>query len=237
MRLGYFATILNYKFKLKFYCIIAHGNMLIQEHVFHAVLDIYLHKELEVFLCSNFNNYLSKMIDFAKMNHILLYFVEFLYISFEGNMRCKSCGNDDDKVLESRTVRGGVAIRRRRVCLQCGHRFTTYEEIVRESLQVVKRDGRLEEFSRPKLLSGVMRACQKRPISMEQIDKLVDSVIDIIEENYDMEIPSHEIGKLLMKQLKKIDEVAAVRFASVYRRFESIDDFVKEVKAIGNDED
>jgi transcriptional repressor NrdR len=153
------------------------------------------------------------------------------------NMRCKSCGNDDDKVLESRTVRGGVAIRRRRVCLQCGHRFTTYEEIVRESLQVVKRDGRLEEFSRPKLLSGVMRACQKRPISMEQIDKLVDSVIDIIEENYDMEIPSHEIGKLLMKQLKKIDEVAAVRFASVYRRFESIDDFVKEVKAIGNDED
>ena len=152
-------------------------------------------------------------------------------------MRCKSCGNDDDKVLESRTVRGGVAIRRRRVCLQCGHRFTTYEEIVRESLQVVKRDGRLEEFSRPKLLSGVMRACQKRPISMEQIDKLVDSVIDIVEENYDMEIPSHDIGKLLMKQLKKIDEVAAVRFASVYRRFESIDDFVKEVKAIGNDED
>lgn len=152
-------------------------------------------------------------------------------------MRCKSCGNDDDKVLESRTVRGGVAIRRRRVCLQCGHRFTTYEEIVRESLQVVKRDGRLEEFSRPKLLSGVMRACQKRPISMEQIDKLVDNVIDVIEEKYDMEIPSHEIGKLLMKQLKRIDEVAAVRFASVYRRFESIDDFVKEVKAIGNDED
>ncbi|MBO7223906.1 MAG: transcriptional repressor NrdR [Kiritimatiellae bacterium] len=150
-------------------------------------------------------------------------------------MRCKSCGNDDDKVLESRTVRGGVAIRRRRVCLQCGHRFTTYEEIVRESLQVVKRDGRLEEFSRPKLLSGVMRACQKRPISMEQIDKLVDNVIDVIEEKYDMEIPSHEIGKLLMKHLKRIDEVAAVRFASVYRRFESIDDFVKEVKAIGNE--
>lgn len=150
-------------------------------------------------------------------------------------MRCKSCGSDDDKVLESRTVRGGVAIRRRRVCLQCGHRFTTYEEIVRESLQVVKRDGRLEEFSRPKLLSGVMRACQKRPISMEQIDKLVDNVIDIIEEKYDMEIESHEIGKLLMKQLKRIDEVAAVRFASVYRRFESIDDFVKEVKAIGNE--
>ncbi|MBQ2282269.1 MAG: transcriptional repressor NrdR [Kiritimatiellae bacterium] len=150
-------------------------------------------------------------------------------------MRCKSCGNDDDKVLESRTVRGGVAIRRRRVCLQCGHRFTTYEEIVRESLQVVKRDGRLEEFSRPKLLSGVMRACQKRPISMEQIDKLVDNVIDVIEEKYDMEIPSHEIGKLLMKHLKRIDEVAAVRFAFVYRRFESIDDFVKEVKAIGNE--
>ncbi len=150
-------------------------------------------------------------------------------------MRCKSCGSDDDKVLESRTVRGGVAIRRRRVCLQCGHRFTTYEEIVRESLQVVKRDGRLEEFSRPKLLSGVMRACQKRPISMEQIDKLVDNVIDIIEEKYDMEIESHEIGRLLMKQLKRIDEVAAVRFASVYRRFESIDDFVKEVKAIGNE--
>lgn len=145
-------------------------------------------------------------------------------------MRCASCGSDDDKVLESRCVRGGVAIRRRRVCLQCGHRFTTYEEILRDSLMVVKRDGRLEEFSRQKLFNGITRACQKRPVSLERIEKLVDKIIEQIENDYELEVPSIDIGERVMHSLAELDQVAYVRFASVYRRFEDVDQFVNEVR-------
>lgn len=147
-------------------------------------------------------------------------------------MKCSSCGTDDDKVLESRSVRGGVAIRRRRVCLQCGHRFTTYEEILRDSLLVVKQDGRLEEFSRQKLLNGLTRACRKRPVTLQKIEWMVDRIIEQIEHDYDLEVPSREIGERVMKSLVDVDQVAYVRFASVYRRFEDVDQFVNEVQSM-----
>ena len=108
-------------------------------------------------------------------------------------MKCPSCGEDDDKVLESRAVRGGAAIRRRRVCLRCGHRFTTYEEVLRDSMMVVKRDGRLEEFSRAKLENGIQRSCLKRPISLQRIGTIVDRIIEDLETRYELEIPAQAI--------------------------------------------
>ena len=147
-------------------------------------------------------------------------------------MRCASCGAEDDKVLESRSVRGGAAIRRRRVCLQCGHRFTTYEEILRDSLMVLKQYGRLEEFSRQKLLNGITRACQKRPVALQKIEWLVDKIIEQIENDYELEVPSRDIGERVMRALIGLDQVAYVRFASVYRRFEDVDQFVNEVKSM-----
>lgn len=147
-------------------------------------------------------------------------------------MKCSSCGCDDDKVLESRSVRGGIAIRRRRVCLECGHRFTTYEEILRDSLMVIKQDGRIEEFSRQKLLNGITRACRKRPVTLQMIEWMVDKIIEQIEQDYDLEVPSREIGERVMKNLMSVDQVAYVRFASVYRRFEDVDQFVSEVKSM-----
>jgi transcriptional repressor NrdR len=145
-------------------------------------------------------------------------------------MRCPKCGNQDDKVIDSRASREGSTIRRRRQCLQCHHRFTTYEEIEHEGLMVVKRDGRREEFSRDKLLSGVRKACQKRPISPKAIEDLVEAIVDEITGEYDREVPGRAIGERVMEGLRKIDEVAYVRFASVYRRFEEATEFVQEVK-------
>ncbi len=147
-------------------------------------------------------------------------------------MKCSSCGCDDDKVLESRSVRGGIAIRRRRVCLECGHRFTTYEEILRDSLMVIKQDGRIEEFSRQKLLNGITRACRKRPVTLQMIEWMVDRIIEQIEQDYELEVPSRDIGERVMKNLMSVDQVAYVRFASVYRRFEDVDQFVNEVKSM-----
>jgi len=147
-------------------------------------------------------------------------------------MRCPKCGRQDDKVIDSRASREGATIRRRRECLGCGHRFTTYEEIERETLMVVKRDGRREEFSKEKLLSGLKKACQKRPISPQVIENLVEDIVDKVTGKYDSEVPGEEIGKLVMSGLRQIDEVAYVRFASVYRRFQEATDFVHEVKQL-----
>lgn len=147
-------------------------------------------------------------------------------------MRCPSCGEDDDKVLESRAVRGGAAIRRRRTCLRCGHRFTTYEEVLRDSLMVAKRDGRLEEFSRAKLENGIQRSCLKRPISMQRIAYVVDRIIEGLESRYEMEIPAQAIGDAVMAELLRLDEVAYVRYASIYRHFENLEQFVSEVRAL-----
>jgi transcriptional repressor NrdR len=144
-------------------------------------------------------------------------------------MRCPKCGHEDDRVLDSRSAKMGDSIRRRRMCLKCSHRFTTYETVVRTKLRVVKRDGRHEDVDREKLLGGIVRACEKRPISMEQIDNIVDRIVGEIENEYEREVPAKEIGKKVMDQLETLDEVAFVRFASVYRRFRDVTQFVKAV--------
>lgn len=147
-------------------------------------------------------------------------------------MRCIKCGCEDDKVIDSRTAQGGATIRRRRECLACGYRFTTYEEIEHEELMVIKRDGRSEEFSREKLLSGLKKACQKRPVSPKVIEELVDRIVDDITTKYDREVPSMAVGERVMEGLRQIDQVAYVRFASVYRRFREATEFVQEVKKL-----
>ena len=140
-------------------------------------------------------------------------------------MRCPKCGNLDDKVLDSRAAHEGKAIRRRRECLACSYRFTTFEEILKDELSVIKRDGRREDFSRQKLLSGITRACLKRHVTNEQIDRIVDSVIETLQRRDSTDIPSSEIGELVMRALLKLDQVAYVRFASVYQRFEDVEQF------------
>src|SRR6266850_2688371 len=149
------------------------------------------------------------------------------------DMRCPKCGGQDDKVIDSRASREGATIRRRRQCLACGFRFTTYEEVERAGLVVLKRDGRREEFSTEKLLSGIRKACQKRPISPKVIEDLVDEIVNEVTDKYEREVPGEVIGKLVMDGLRRIDEVAYVRFASVYRRFQEATDFVHEVKKLG----
>ncbi|MBI2437517.1 MAG: transcriptional repressor NrdR [Lentisphaerae bacterium] len=147
-------------------------------------------------------------------------------------MRCPKCGHLNDKVIDSRGAREGNVIRRRRVCLQCEHRFTTYEEISKTQLRVIKRDGRHEELSRNKLISGITRACQKRPISAEQIETMADSILRELDNEFDREVPSAAIGEKVMERLEKLDDVAYIRFASVYRRFKDVNQFLTEVKGI-----
>jgi transcriptional repressor NrdR len=147
-------------------------------------------------------------------------------------MRCPKCGCQDDKVIDSRASREGATIRRRRECIACGYRFTTYEEVERAGLLVLKRDGRREEFSKEKLLSGLKKACQKRPISPKLIEDLVERIVNDITDNYEREVPAEVIGKLVMDGLRATDDVAYVRFASVYRRFQEATDFVHEVKKL-----
>jgi transcriptional repressor NrdR len=138
----------------------------------------------------------------------------------------------DDKVIDSRASREGSTIRRRRECLGCEHRYTTYEQIERSRLMVLKRDGRTEEFSKEKLLSGIKKACQKRPVTQDAIDDLVEKIIDDLSSNFDREVPCKEIGERTMAGLRGLDQVAFVRYASVYRRFEEATDFVHEVKKL-----
>jgi transcriptional repressor NrdR len=147
-------------------------------------------------------------------------------------MRCPKCSHPEDKVIDSRAARNDDAIRRRRMCLRCGHRFTTYEEVVRARLLVIKRDGRSEELSREKLTQGVERACEKRPVTAEDIERLVDRVIEELENENDREVPSHVIGQKVMDKLEDIDEVAFVRFASVYRRFKDVSQFLGAIEGL-----
>ncbi len=147
-------------------------------------------------------------------------------------MRCPKCGHLRDKVIDSRSAQEGNLIRRRRTCLQCGHRFTTYEKIFKELLRVIKRDGRHEELDRNKLLNGIWRACEKRPISAEQIEGMADAIIGELSNEHDREVSSDIIGQKVMERLGQLDEVAYVRFASVYRRFKDINQFLTEVKGL-----
>ena len=147
-------------------------------------------------------------------------------------MRCPKCGCQDDKVIDSRASREGATIRRRRECMACAHRFTTYEEVERAGLMVLKRDGRREEFSKEKLMSGLKKACQKRPISPKTIEDVVERIVNEVTDKYEREVPAEAIGKLVMEGLRQMDDVAYVRFASVYRRFQEATDFVHEVKKL-----
>jgi transcriptional repressor NrdR len=128
-------------------------------------------------------------------------------------------------VIDSRASREGATIRRRRECVSCGHRFTTYEEVEHGGLVVLKHDGRREEFSREKLLAGIKKACQKRPISSKAVEDLVDRIVTEVTDKYEREVPAEAIGMVVMRELRALDEVAYVRFASVYRSFEDIDEF------------
>ena len=147
-------------------------------------------------------------------------------------MRCPRCAHLEDKVIDSRSARNGDVIRRRRMCVKCAHRFTTYEEVVKAHLRVIKRDSRHEELDRNKLLSGVKRACEKRPVDAERIENLVDAIITDLESEYEHEVPSEAIGEKVMTRLKDLDEVAYVRFASVYRRFKDVGQFLNEIKGL-----
>lgn len=147
-------------------------------------------------------------------------------------MRCPKCTSIEDKVIDSRISREGTSIRRRRECLECGHRFTTTESLVREGIMVIKHDGRREDFDREKLFRSVRAACHKRPIEVEQITMLVEDVIDILEAQHESEIPTQAIGDSVMRHLRKIDQVAYVRFASVYKEFRDVSEFMQEIKTL-----
>jgi transcriptional repressor NrdR len=145
-------------------------------------------------------------------------------------MRCPFCGHQEDKVVDSRSSKEGRAVRRRRECLKCEKRYTTYEYIENVSLSVIKNDGRIEEYDREKLRQGIITACKKRPISIKKIDSIVDKIENDIQSLSQTEIRSQVIGETVINELQKLDEVAYVRFASVYRQFKSKEEFLKELK-------
>jgi transcriptional repressor NrdR len=145
-------------------------------------------------------------------------------------MKCPFCGCEQDKVVDSRTSQEGRAVRRRRECLECSKRFTTYEYVERFPLTIVKNDQRREPFDRQKLLSGLLAACKKRPISMKQIENLANTIEEELTKLSKTEIPSVDVGKLVMTELVKIDHVAYVRFASVYRKFKDAGEFISEIE-------
>lgn len=146
-------------------------------------------------------------------------------------MRCPKCGSLEDKVIDSRLSKDGASIRRRRECLKCENRYTTYEEIERLELRAIKRDGRHEPFERHKLLSSITKACEKRPIGIEDMERAVEDIIHELETAQQREIPTRIIGAKVMEKLHAIDPVAYVRYASVYRQFQEIGDFIEEIQS------
>ncbi len=147
-------------------------------------------------------------------------------------MKCPFCGETNNKVIDSRLSKDGNVIRRRRECIDCSRRFTTYEHIEDIPVMIVKKDGRREEFSREKVRTGMQKACEKREISMNVIEQFIDELERDLRETGEKEIPSRRIGKLIMEKLHEIDDVAYVRFASVYREFKDVNDFFSELKSL-----
>jgi transcriptional repressor NrdR len=147
-------------------------------------------------------------------------------------MKCPFCGEIDNKVIDSRLSKDGIVIRRRRQCIICSRRFTTYEHIEEIPVMIVKKDGRREIFSREKVRSGIQKACQKRDISVNVIEEFLDELERDLREAGEKEIPSYKIGEKIMVKLHEIDDVAYVRFASVYREFKDVNDFVSELKSL-----
>ena len=152
-------------------------------------------------------------------------------------MKCPYCGDQDSKVIDSRHSEDGASIRRRRECLACQKRFTTYETVESLPIIVVKKDGSRQSFDRTKILNGMVRACEKRPVSMDQMEAMVSEIEKQLSNRMEKEVDSTYIGELIMEQLKQVDEVAYVRFASVYRQFTDVNTFIKEIeKLIGKQE-
>lgn len=147
-------------------------------------------------------------------------------------MKCPFCGYKEDKVVDSRATAEESAVRRRRECLKCGKRFTTYEYIEDFSLMVIKKDNRREPFDRKKLLAGIIKACEKRPVSRERMEDIATSVERAIQRRSDREVSTRDIGELIMEKLRLLDDVAYVRFASVYRQFKDVSQFMKELKSM-----
>ncbi len=147
-------------------------------------------------------------------------------------MKCPFCGHNEDKVIDSRSSEEGRSIRRRRECLNCKRRFTTYENIEEASLMVIKKDGRREPFDRKKILAGIKKACEKRPISTQRLEELADKIEYTLQSKFEKEVDASQIGELIMELLYDLDEVAYVRFASVYRQFKDINQFMKELKSL-----
>lgn len=147
-------------------------------------------------------------------------------------MKCPFCGHGEDKVVDSRAARDGDAIRRRRECEECGRRFTTYERIDEIPYMVVKKDGRREKFDRQKVLAGLLRACEKRPVAMVKLEQIVNDAEAFVAESPNRERSSEEVGELVMTHLKKLDKVAYVRFASVYLDFKDVREFMDELKEL-----
>ena len=148
-------------------------------------------------------------------------------------MRCTKCGGINDKVVDSRESKDGLSVRRRRECLDCGHRFTTYEHLEHSDMRVVKRDGIREPFSREKLLNGLLKACEKRPVSIDILEEAADSIISEIESEESREVLTKVLGARVMAKLEKIDPVAYVRYASVYRQFQDVGEFINEIESLG----
>lgn len=147
-------------------------------------------------------------------------------------MRCLFCGHLESKVIDSRSTEEGSTIRRRRECLECGKRFTTYEKIETIPMIVIKKDGLRETFDREKVLNGILRACEKRPVTLSDIDKLIDDIESKLYNMLEREVTSEKIGEMVMERLKELDDIAYVRFASVYRQFKDINSFMDELAKI-----
>lgn len=147
-------------------------------------------------------------------------------------MKCPYCGMQDSKVLDSRPADDRDSIRRRRECLSCGKRFTTYEMVERLPMIVIKKDGKRQEFDREKVLRGMIRACEKRPVQMEELEKIADEIEQELASTLDREIQTERIGELVMEKLRKVDEVSYVRFASVYRQFKDVNTFMMELNKL-----
>jgi len=150
-------------------------------------------------------------------------------------LKCPYCGYSESKVVDSRPTEEEAAIRRRRECEKCGKRFTTYEKIEEMPLMIVKKDGSREMYQRNKLLNGLLRACEKRPVSIAQIEGMADEIEKELYNSMEKEVPSKKIGEMVMNRLKKVDDVAYVRFASVYRQFKDINTFLEELNKLVNE--
>ncbi len=155
-----------------------------------------------------------------------------MLVETETAMRCIQCGHMKDKVIDSRISKDGTSIRRRRVCLGCGYRYTTYENVERTELQVVKKDGTTEPLKREKMLQGMVKACEKRPVSVDRLDRAVDEIITTIHQDHNAQVPVQALGLQVMDKLHELDPVAYIRYVSVYREFDNVKEFIEEIQAL-----